>query len=387
MSTETSQTQLKPRQASLAAPLDIKNVDTPPHIKASQIAVLIIVTLFVSMTTTHAGIFPGKSWKMATPESQGLKSQRLQAAISYLEDISGRDGTNETLVIRNGFIVWKGDHVDQVHNVYSCTKTFTSTVLGILIDQNKCTLDTKAKDYVVELDRYYPDLTLRHFTTLTSGYESSGRRSSFRPDYPLFASGQRFHYGDASMNQFANVLTRIAGEPIKKVFQQYIADPIQMDPSRWDWGDFGTINGITVNGGSGGQSRGIHISATEFARFGLLFLNKGNWNGKQLISRSWVESATSPQISSQMEPYKKKAWYRSLIGAYGFNWWVNGIRKDGRRRWPSAPSKTAAAQGNYNNYCFIVPEWNMVIVRMGTDNRINNDLYDRFFDILKTALH
>ncbi len=87
----------------------------------------------------------------------------------------------------------------------------------------------------------------------------------------------------------ANVLTRIAGESIMDLFKLRIADPITMNPKGWYWGNFGVIDGLLVNGGSGSQSKGMHISAQELARFGLLFLNRGNWNGNQLISAEWVE--------------------------------------------------------------------------------------------------
>ena len=346
----------------------------------------IIVFTFVNVFSLHGGVFPENDWEIASPESQNIHSEKLEDAMAYLKSICGNDGINQTLVIRNGYIIWQGDEIDKVHNVYSCTKSFISAVLGLLIDDGKCSLETLAKDYVQNLDQDYPKLILKHFTTLTSGYESFGKKTPFSPDFPLFESGTKFHYGDASMNQFANVLTRIAGEPIMDLFKQRIADPIGMDPKGWHWGDFGIVDGMLVNGGSGSQSKGMYISAREFARFGLLFLNRGKWAVRQLISAKWVEAATYNQVDTTIQPYDKRAWYTSLIGAYGFNWWTNGIRRDGQRRWPAAPPKTAAAQGNHNNYCFIIPEWQMVIVRLGTDRRNNTELYKEFFEKMKLAI-
>jgi CubicO group peptidase (beta-lactamase class C family) len=355
-----------------------------------KLHILVILILMIEFggwrSTGFAGVFPGTSWKEVTPESQGVSSDKLEEALGYLASICHADGVRQTMVIRNGYLIWKGDDINKVHDVFSCTKTFTSTVLGLLISDKKCSLATLARDWVPSLNRYYPELTLLHFTTLTSGYESFNRKWPFDPSKPLFKPGSRFHYGDASMNQFANVLTRIAGEPLDELFKRRVADQIGMDTKEWWWGDFGSLDGLRVNGGSGGQSRGMHISARQFARFGLLFLNDGAWAGKQLISADWVKLATSPQVSPSIAPYDPKAWYSGLIGAYGFNWWVNGIRQDGRRMWPSASSATAAAQGNYNNICFIVPDWDMVIVRLGTDGRINNSLYDNFFAKMRLAI-
>jgi len=348
------------------------------------LSILVVVILF-SMNVL-AGVFPKDNWEISSPASQGLNSEKLEDAMTYLKSICGKDGVSQTLVVRNGYIIWHGDDIDKIHNVYSCTKTFTSTVLGLLIDDGKCSLETLAKNHIASLGKYYSTLSLKHFTTLTSGYEAFGKKTPFVPDFPLFESGTRFHYGDTSMNQFANVLTRIAGEPIKDLFKRRIADPINMDPNVWHWGDFGIVDGMLINGGSGSQSKGMHISAREFARFGLLFLNRGNWDGRQLIGAKWVEKAASTQIDPTLQPYDERAWYTGLIGSYGFNWWTNGFKRDGQRRWPAAPRKTAAAQGNYNNYCFIIPEWQMVIVRLGTDSRINNELYNNFFELLKLAI-
>jgi CubicO group peptidase (beta-lactamase class C family) len=68
---------------------------------------------------------------------------------------------------------------------------------------------------------------------------------------PITPPGARYAYWDSAMNQFANVLTRVAGEPLKALFKRRIADPIGMDPAAWDWMDFGTVDGLVVNGGAG----------------------------------------------------------------------------------------------------------------------------------------
>ena len=70
-------------------------------------------------------------------------------------------------------MVWAGPGIDKVHGVWSATKSFTSTVLGLLIDDGKATLDTPAKDYVPAMAAAYPGVTLQHFTTMTSGYRAA----------------------------------------------------------------------------------------------------------------------------------------------------------------------------------------------------------------------
>ncbi|NQT84996.1 beta-lactamase family protein, partial [bacterium] len=249
------------------------------YIPATLLAAVCALDLSVGAAAAERMTFPGKNWEEATPESQGVDSTKLNAAVSYLKSHAGRDGVKELVIIRNGYMIWKGSNIDKVHGVWSLTKSFTSTVLGLLIDDGKATLDTPAKDSLPSMATTYPAVTLRHFTTMTSGYYAVGDEprgsykhgpslTPFTPGTtPLFTPpGSKYAYWDSAMNQFANVLAHIAGEPIEDLFKRKIADPIGMNRAKWDWGDFGAVGGIVVNGGSGNSGKHIMISARELAR-------------------------------------------------------------------------------------------------------------------------
>jgi CubicO group peptidase (beta-lactamase class C family) len=362
---------------------------------------LIIVSINKSaIAASSKMVFPDQHWQESKPKAQGVDSTKLETAVSYLKDNSGSDGVKELVIIRNGYMIWKGTDIDKMHGVWSLTKSFTSTVLGLLVDDDKATLDTLAKDYVPSMTEIYPDVTLQHFTTMTSGYYAVGDEprgsykhgpslTPFKPaNRPLFKPpGSRYAYWDSAMNQFANVLTHIANEPIEDLFKKRIADPIGMDRTKWDWGDFGPVDGIVVNGGSGNNNRYIQISARELARFGHLFLNRGKWKNKQLISASWINTATKAHVpaSIPLEPLSGA----DGRGVYGFNWWVNGIKSNGKRNWPGAPPGTYAASGYNNNDMFIIPEWKMVIVRLGLDQSefsITDSIYSTFLEKIGQAI-
>ena len=357
------------------------------------------VALCIGTAHSVAGdmVFPAKQWEEATPESQSLDSDRLAFAVAYLREQAGSDGVDELIIIRNGRLVWQGDNIDKVHGVWSCTKCFTSTVLGLLIEDGKCSLDTAAKALMPELATNYPDVTLRHFATMTSGYRAVGDepRGSYRhgpsatpfipSEQPLFTPpGSRFAYWDSAMNLFSLLLTKAAGEPLEVLFKRRIADPIGMNPKAWNWGDYATVDGCVVNGGAGNASKHIMISARELARFGHLFLNQGRWNGRQLVNSAWIGAATSVQVPKEI-PWAQP---ESLIdgrGCYGFNWWVNGVSVNGETLWPKAPPTTFAASGHNNNKLFVVPEWSMVIVRMGLDEKdgkISNAAWSEFLGLV-----
>lgn len=350
----------------------------------------------------HSMIFPGEEWERTSPESQGVDSAALNSAAEYLRQNSGRDGVKELVIIRNGRMIWAGDGIDKQHGVWSLTKSITSTVLGLLIDDGKTALDVAAVQYVPAMGNAFPDVTLRHFTTMTSGYYAVGdepkgsythgpSRTPFHPHTtPLFSPpGSKYAYWDSAMNQFAHVLTRIAEEPIEELFQMRIADPIGMNRDKWDWGDFGQVNGIVVNGGAGNSGNHIQISARELARFGHLFLNRGNWKGKQLISAEWVDAATKTQVLANTPMANAELSDAHGPGCYGYNWWTNGTDADGKMKWPGAPADTYAASGYNNNDLFVVPSWHVVIVRLGldeNDQKITDEVHGTFLKKIGEAI-
>jgi len=336
-------------------------------------------------------VFPGKDWQKGSPESQGVDSGKLKEAVAFLEENSGADGVKELVIVRNGYLIWEGPNVDKVHGVWSLTKSFTSTALGLLVEDGKATLDTRAKDVVASMGKTYPGITLRHFTTMTSGYYAIGDEprggyrhgpstTPFKPaGKPLFAPGAKYAYWDSAMNQFGNCLTQIAGESMEELFKRRIADPIGMNAEKWRWGDFGKINGLEVNGGSGNGNKHVFICARELARFGHLFLNGGKWNGKQLIDAGWVKMATKPHVAASIDLHPLSG--ADGRGVYGFNWWANGIKANGKRKWPEAPVGMYAASGYNNNDMLVIGEWNMVVVRLGLDQgsrHIDDETYSTF---------
>jgi CubicO group peptidase (beta-lactamase class C family) len=349
--------------------------------------------------TELAMTFPAQEWEETTPESQGMDSEKLREAIEFLRNESGRDGVRELVIARHGRLVWRGDNIDHRHGVWSCTKSFTSTVLGILVADGKCSLDDPAARYVPELTARYPAVTLRHLVTMTSGYKALGDEpvgsyahgpspTPFAPGpEPLFApAGSQYAYWDSAMNLLALALTRIAEKPIEDLFRERIAEPLGM--GNWDWGDYARRDGIVVNGGAGNGNRHVFITARELARFGHLFLNQGLWDGRQLLSREWVKTATSVQVPST-HPWAHPASGIDGRGCYGFNWWVNGIKADGERLWPGAPPGMFAASGHNNNKCCVIPEWAMVIVRLGldqNDRKISDATWGIFIAMVHDAL-
>ena len=129
-----------------------------------------------------ARVFPGPAWEELTPEAQAVDSARLRAAAEYLRQAAGKDGVKRMVIVRNGRIIWRGPESSTCQRVWSVTKAFTSTAHGLLIEDGKCTLDTLAKDYDPALQRQYPNVTLRHFATMTSDWTASAAPTISTPE-------------------------------------------------------------------------------------------------------------------------------------------------------------------------------------------------------------
>lgn len=340
-------------------------------------------------------VFPGSRWEVRTPESQGVSSRWLKKAVRYLDLKAGGSGASGVAVVRNGYLIWRGSSMDRQHSIDSGTKVFTTAVLGLLMDDGKLTMDTAAAQHfpsLAQASAAYGKMTLRHLATMTSGYDSEkgmltrskpwGEPEKYSvPAAPLFEPGGAFKYHDPAVHLLGIVLTRVAGESLRDVFKRRVADPIGM--SNWKWTEYRDVNGHLLNNPSGIYEGGILITPLEMARFGHLFLNRGCWDGKPLLDSRWVDDATSNQV-----PVALPVDGYDLRGRYGYMWWTNGIGPDGRRAWPSAPPRSFVAHGGARNFCWVIPEWSMVVVRMERRVGIKNDakVWERFFQILKEGV-
>jgi len=317
-------------------------------------------------------VFPGAAWTEVTPESQYVDSTKLKAAVDYLRDHSGSNGVKRLIIVRNGRVIWKGPEVDRRQRVWSVTKAFTSTAHGLLIKDGKCTLDTLARQYNPEdLAEHYPNVTLRHFATMTSGYDGIGgsydydekrrgdQNALVGPMPPFFAPGTKYQYWDEATQQYGYVLTQIAGESLYDYLKRRIFTRIGITKTDWELDSTGKVPNWTG---------GLVVSASDLARFGLLFLNEGNWAGEQLVPASWVREATRVQVPPSI-PNALASSGRKGSGVYGYHWWPNGVTPEGKRRWPDAPLCTYSRSGYNNNNLFIIPAWNMVTARLGLDER------------------
>ena len=183
----------------------------------------------------------------------------------------------------------------------------------------------------------------------------------------------------------------IAGGSLEAFLHQRIMSPIGIPSNKWSWGSAKVSDGseTVVNGGAGNLKGGggIRIASREFARVGLLLLNEGSWDGQQLLNADWIRNYIGmPQVPATLPLFDSNS-SSDGPGRYGYGSWTNGIGSNGKRSWPNAPEGTYAFGGFNNNVCFVIPEWDMVLVRQGTTcGDIDIGSYDAFFAELANGI-
>jgi len=282
-----------------------------------------------------------------------------------------RDGS-AGMIIKDGYIIAEWGDTERVDMTFSVTKSYLSTVAGLALDKGLIkSVDDKVVNYVWDghFDgAHNSQISWKHLLTQSSawsgqlwgGYDWNDRPPKegaiddwrFRkPDAP----GAVMEYNDVRVNLLAYSLLQVWRKPLPQVLKENIMDPIGASPT-WRWfgydNSWTSVDGIKMQSVSGGghSGGGIFISTRDHARFGLLFLNEGKWNGEQLISKEWIEEATSPSVANN---------------SYGYMWWLN---KDGEKNRMSSLSSTGYyAAGFGGNYIIVEPKDNLVIVMRWCD--------------------
>jgi CubicO group peptidase (beta-lactamase class C family) len=234
-------------------------------------------------------------------------------------------------------------------------------------------IDTPAARFEPLLRDLYPNATFRHFATMTSGYNAPGKsrwnepsedwaQDPYEPAKPLFAPGSQFTYWDEAQMMFGRVLTQVAGQDLLTYMTDRVFSKIGIQPEKWI--TEGSLGGTPIRNGC----TGLFLTALDLARFGQLFLNEGKWNGRQIVPSEWVREATTPQVAAGVVPADTDR-RSDGRGRYGFNWWVNGRLPNGQLAMPDSPRRAYFSAGLKHNICLVVPEWEMVLVRLGDDSQ------------------
>ena len=268
------------------------------------------------------------------------------------------------IILKNGYIVAQWGDVKRVDMTFSVTKSYLSTVAGLAVDDHLIkNIDERVNEYVWDgkFDgEHNSKITWRHLLTQSSDWSGCLFDVCDWADRPprqgtiddwknrkLLEPGTTFEYNDIRVNLLAYSLLQVWRKPLPVILREKIMDPIGASTT-WRWhgydNSFVNVDGMMIESVSGGGhfGGGLFINTLDHARFGLLFLRKGKWKNKQLISEQWVNAVNKPSAANR---------------SYGLMWWTNEENRLG-----NVSKNIYSADGFGGNFIVVDNEHDLVIV-------------------------
>jgi CubicO group peptidase (beta-lactamase class C family) len=335
--------------------------------------------------------FPPKdAWEQVSPEQAGFDPDRLQAAIEHAQSVETLwphdlnrpvddidepppynekigplkpRGTQSGVIVKDGYLVAEWGEPDRVDMTFSATKSYLSLCLGLAHDQGLIpNLQAPVRELVDDGGFEPPH---NHHITWHMLFQQTSEWSGELWDKPdwldhhrhtefkgtkrtMKAPGAHWEYNDVRVNRASLALLRVFRQPLPEILDTHLMTPTGCSDT-WEWHGYRnsqvTIDGCEMQSVSGGGhwGGGLFINSYDHARVGYLLLRQGEWKGRKLISKRYLDQALTPC---------------PLNPNYGYMFWLNGPQD----RAPSAPSTSFFMSGAGSNMVWVDPEHHLVVV-------------------------
>lgn len=294
--------------------------------------------LLLSLFCTSLYAQVSDSLPRSIPETEGVSSDGI---ISFLDAVSqSKHEFHSFMILRHGKVIaegwWNPYRADLKHTMYSVSKSFTATAVGFAVNENKLSVDDKVISFFPE---YLPDtvsenlsrMRIRDLLSMSTGHGSdptAGVRNNnewikgFLRHPVQFEPGTKFVYNSAATFMLSAIVQKVTGQKILDYLQPRLFDPLGIRDIDWET----SPEGINTGGW------GLRLKTEDMAKFGLLFLQKGKWKGKQIITESWINEATSKKIDQEPNARQSKKDSSDWLQGYCYQMWRcrhNAYRGDG----------------------------------------------------------
>jgi len=332
---------------------------------------LLRICLVIVLAGTALTIRAKSPLPRSNPEAQGVSSSAILEFVNTLDQ--QMDGMHSVMVVRHGQVIaegwWTPYDAEHKHVLYSLSKSFTSTAVGFAIAEGKMSIDD-------EVLKFFPDdaptnvsnnlkaMRVRDLLMMSTGHqdETSGApdvisAKSFLAQPVPHLPGTHFKYNTPATFMQSAIVQKVTRQTVLDFLQQRLFKPLGIDDPVWDT----NFQGISLGG------YGLRVRTEDIAKFGQLYLQKGRWQGKQLLPAEWVEMATAKQTSNGSNP--KSDWNQG----YGFQFWRcrhNAYRGDGA----------------FGQYCVVMPEQDAVVaITSGVKDMqvVLNVIWDKLLPAMK----
>jgi CubicO group peptidase (beta-lactamase class C family) len=316
---------------------------------------------------------PTSGLPRSTPEAQGVSSSAIREFIEAADwEI---DSLHSFMLVRHGHVVaegwWSPYNADSPHELYSLSKSFTSTAVGLAVAEGKLSVD----DPVM---KYFPDdaparpgdklnsMRVSDLLRMSTGHQtepslrSSANWAKTFLEHPVpHTPGTHFLYNTSATYMLSAIIQKATGSTVLDYLKPRLFEPLGIEHPTW-----GTSpQGVTLGG------YGLSVRTEDIARFGQLYLQKGRWHGKQVVPAGWVEAATAPQTSNGSNP--NSDWEQG----YGYQFWRcrhGAFRGDGA----------------FGQYCLVMPEQDAVIAitsGVGNMQAVLNLVWDKLLPAMQPS--
>lgn len=286
-----------------------------------------------------------KSLPRSTPEAEKVSSAGISNYMKAVKE-SAQD-LHSLMIVRHGKVVfetWLGDNAaNKNHILNSVSKTFTATAVGFAVTENRLKVTDKVISFFSdklpkEISPYLKELEVRHLLTMSVGQNVelvNKIREKKDADWmeSILATpfeskpGTVFDYNSLATYMLSAIVQKVTGQKVIDYLEPRLFQPLGIEGTTWEE----SPQGINMGGW------GLFVKTEDMAKLGQFILQKGKWNGKQLIAKSWIDEMTSFKIASlpsgtKKDNLKMKPEDSDWLQGYGYKMWMcrhNGIRADG----------------------------------------------------------
>lgn len=309
----------------------------------------------------------------ATPESQGVSTEAIIKFIRAADDQV--KSMHSFMLLRHGKVVaeawWSPESADKPHVLWSLSKSFTSTAVGLAVHERKLSIEDPVIGFFPDALPINPSenlqkMRVKDLLTMSTGHAEEPNVRSSQDWIKTFLAhpvehqpGSFFRYNTPATFMQSAIVQKVTGQTVVEYLQSRLLDPLGIQPPRWD----ANPQGISLGG------YGLYLTTEDIAKFGQLYLQKGTWESQQLIPREWIEQATSKQVSNGQNAASD--WNQG----YGFQFWRcrhNAYRGDGKD----------------GQFCVVLPDQDAVVVMTANTTNMQSQLnlvWDHLLDGFKTG--
>jgi CubicO group peptidase (beta-lactamase class C family) len=300
-----------------------------------------LVVLIVSI----ASVCRSAELPRSNPEAEGVSSA---AVLSFIEAADNLDTMNSFMLVRHGRVVaegwWSPCRAGARHSLYSLSKSFTSTAVGLAIAEGKLSVDDEVLKFFPDDAPAEPSSNLKAMRVsdllrMSTGQQTEPPRTANEPWVKTFLAhsvpfkpGTHFLYNTSATYMQSAIVQKATGQTVLDYLRPRLFEPLGIEGPTWET----SPQGISTGG------YGLSIRTEDIAKFGQLYLQKGKWHDKQLVPAAWIEAATARQTSNGSNP--DSDWDQG----YGYQFWRC---RHGAYR----------GDGAFGQYCIVLPEQDTVI--------------------------